>query len=61
MTSSLSSRFDFVDRRALFLAGDKLIVHHWRGGALADFRGATENIKAAIADAKAQMKDIASQ
>ena len=36
MTSLLRSKFDFVDRRALFLAGDKLIIHHWRGGALED-------------------------
>ena len=36
MTSSLRSKFDFFDRRALFLAGDKLIIYHWRGGALAD-------------------------
>ncbi len=36
MTSSLNSKFDFIDRRAFFLAGDKLIVHHWRSGSLAD-------------------------
>ncbi len=36
MTSSLRSRFSLADRRALCLAGDKAIVHHWSSGALAE-------------------------
>lgn len=36
MTSSLRSRFDFFDRRAVYLGGDKVAVYHWRGGALTD-------------------------
>ena len=36
MTSSLRSRFDFVDRRAVYVTGDKVAVYHWRNGALTD-------------------------
>lgn len=36
MTSSLKSRFDFSDKRALLVTGDRLAVFHWHRGALTD-------------------------
>ncbi|MCC7413896.1 MAG: hypothetical protein IT495_19940 [Gammaproteobacteria bacterium] len=36
MTSSLRSRFSLADRRAICLAGDRVFVHHWNRGALAE-------------------------
>ncbi len=36
MTSSLRSRFSLADRRAVCIAGDKVFVHHWSHGALAE-------------------------
>ncbi|MGQ0657846.1 MAG: hypothetical protein ACT4NU_07095 [Chromatiales bacterium] len=36
MISSLRSRFDLFDRRAIYITGDKIAVYHWRSGGLAD-------------------------